>query len=157
MTTTAPRSFRRAAAKKEARPTVTFTLDWVDDEDEEKVYRSDTFHATMPTDERLFLVAALIGDEDAVGAEATAVMDLLRDSLPSDEYRTIRARLADPEDSVDMETLGEVMEWLMEKWSDFPTQPSQGSSKSQTPTGPKSTGRVRGQGSTSSNSRSSAS
>lgn len=158
MAASAPRSFRRAAAKKVARPTVTFTLDWVDDEDEEKVLRSDTFHATMPSDERLFMIAALVGsDEENMASEAAAIMDLLRDSLPADEFRTLKRRLADPEDSVDMETVSEVLEWLMEKWSDFPTQPSSASSESPTATGPKSTGRVRGPGSTRSNSPSRAS
>lgn len=158
MAATAPRSFRRAAAKKEARPVVAFTLDWVDDEDEENVLRSDTFHATMPTDERLFLIAAAMGqDDEGVASEAAAIMDLLRDSLPPAEYRVLRSRLADPADSVDMEVMSEVLEWLMEKWSDFPTQPSSESSKSPTTSGQKSTGRVRGPGSTRSTSPSPAS
>src|SRR5690606_4300600 len=97
---------------------------WVDDEDEEKVYRSDTFSAKMPTDERLFLVAAMVGDEDNEMAAAAGVMELFRDILSPREYRILKDRLADPEDSVDMEVLQDVLEWLMEKWSDFPTQPS---------------------------------
>lgn len=157
MVASAPRSFRRSAARKIERPTVTFTLDWVDDEDEEKVLRSDTFHATKPTDERLFLVAASIGDEDNAGSEAGAIMSIFRDALPEKEYKTLRSRLADPEDSVDMETIGEVMEWLMEKWTDFPTEPSHNSSTSPTSSGTTSTGRVRGTGSTRSPSRSTAS
>jgi len=139
--------------KQKERPTVAFTLDWVDDDEKDEdgepvVRRSDTFHATQPTDERLFVVAAMIGDEDNGAGEATAVMDLLRDALPPKEFRTLRERLLNPEDSVDMEVLGEVMEWLMEKWSDFPTQPSSASSGSPSGSGTKSTGRVRGSGST---------
>jgi hypothetical protein len=152
----APRSFRRAARKQEKRPVTAFTLDWVEDLTEEQeaegveadVIRSDVFHATMPTEERLFLVAAMLGDEDNVGSEAAGVMDLLRDTLPSSEFRVLKERLADPDDSVDMETLQEVLEWLMEKWSTFPTGPSSTSSASPTSTGTKSTGRVRGPGST---------
>lgn len=158
MVATAPRAFRRAAAKnKTPRPTLAFTLDWVDDEDEEKVIKSDVFHAQRPTDERLFLVAATMGDEDASGQEAGAVMSIFRDALPAEEYRTLRARLADPDDSVDMETIGEVMEWLMKEWTAFPTEPSPNSSTSPTTTGSKSTGRVRGTGSTRSPSPSTAS
>jgi len=157
MATAAPRSFRRAAKKQADRPVVTFTLDWVDDEDEEKVYRSDTFSAKMPTDERLFLVAAMVGDEDNEMAAAAGVMELFRDILSPREYRILKDRLADPEDSVDMEVLQDVLEWLMEKWSDFPTQPSRDSSTSPTSSGTKSTGRVRGQGSIRSNSPSTAS
>jgi hypothetical protein len=156
MATQAPRSFRRSARKQEARPVTAFTLDWVQDLTEEEeaqgiepeVIRSDTFHATMPTDERLFLVAALIGDDDNPGAEAAGVMELLRDILPASEFRTLKGRLADTKDSVDMDVIQEVLEWLMEKWSTFPTERSAASSKSPTSTGTKSTGRVRGQGST---------
>lgn len=157
MVATAPRSFRRAAKKQVDRPVTAFTLDWVDDEDETKVLRTDTFHATMPTDERLFIVAAMVGDEDNEAGAATAVMELLKDSLPAAEYKVLRARLMDPDDSVDMDTLSEVLEWLMEKWSTFPTEQSAGSSGSPTSSGTKSTGRVRGQGSTRSTSPSSAS
>ena len=161
----APRSFRRAAKKQEARPVIAFDLTWEEDlTDEERaqgvvpeVYRSDVFHATQPTDERLFMIAALIGDEDAVGSEATAVMDLFRDALPLDEFRTLRQRLTDPEDSVDLDVLQEIVGWLMEEWTSFPTKQSSASSQSPTSAGPKSTGRVRGQGSTHSNSPSIAS
>jgi hypothetical protein len=152
----APRSFRRAAKKQEARTVTPFTLVWDEDLTEEQqaegvepeVYRSDTFHATTPTDERMFLTAALIGDEDNVAAEATATLDLFRDILPSDEFHILKDRLADPDDAVNLEMVTEVLTWLMEVWSDFPTQPSSASSKSPTSTGTKSTGRVRGTAST---------
>jgi hypothetical protein len=161
----APRSFRRAARKQEKRVVTAFTLDWVEDLTEEQeaegveaeVIRSDTFHATMPTEERLFLVAAMLGDEDNAGAEAAGVMELLRDILPPAEFKVMRTRLADPADSVDMETLQEVLEWLMEKWSTFPTEQSSASSKSPTTSGTKSTGRAPGPGSTRSTSPSIAS
>lgn len=152
----APRSFRRATKKQEERPVLAFDLTWEEDLSEEdvaagkepEVYRSDVFHSTKPTDERLFMIAALVGDEDGVGSEATAVMDLFRDSLPADEYRVLRQRLADPEDSVDLDVLQDVMEWLMKEWTSFPTKQSSGSSGSPTSAGTKSTGRVRGTGST---------
>lgn len=152
----APRSFRRAVKKQAERPTVTFALDRTDDE--YNVIESDIFHATQPTDERLFLIAAMVGDEDAVGSEATATLELLRDSLPPDEYRTLRRRLADPDDQdATLEVVQEVIEWLMEQWTAFPTQPSSDSSTSQTPSGTKSTGRAPGRGSTRSTSPSHAS
>jgi hypothetical protein len=161
----APRSFRRAAKKQTDRPVVAFTLDWLEDltdeqiaaGEEPEVIRSDTFHATKPTDERLFLVAALIGDEDAVGSEATAVIELFRDCLPTSEYRTLKDRLGDPNDSVDLDVLQEITGWLLEEWTSFPTEPSSGSSTSRTNTGPKSTGRAPGKGSTRSTSPSIAS
>lgn len=147
--TTAPRSFRRQVAKKKAaeRPAVEFTLDWVDEEGE--VVKSTTFHSTMPSDENLFLLAAMAGDEDASAAEeAAGIMSLFKQSLPEAEYKELRSRLRDPEDDVTLEVLQEVIPWLMEEWTAFPTQPASASSASPASTGARSTGRVRGQGST---------
>jgi hypothetical protein len=148
--TTASRSFRRQVAKKKGpieRPHVEFTLDWVDENDE--VVKTTTFHSTMPSDENLFLLAAMAGDEDATAAEeAAGIMALFKSSLPEDEYRILRQRLKDPEDDVTLEVLQEVIPWLMEEWTAFPTQPASASSASPVTTGARSTGRVRGQGST---------
>lgn len=154
--TTAPRTFRRqVAAKKSAatRPTVEFMIEHASAPEGEEL-GSDQFHATMPTEERLFLLAALAGDEDSDGAaEAAATMDLLRDALPNAEFRLLKRRLGDPEDIVDIEMLQEILMWLVEEWSTFPTVPSSGSSVSPPSTGTRSTGRVRGEGSTHSTSR----
>lgn len=154
--TTAPRAFRRSAEKKTkvARPVVTFVLESfsdteTDEEGNPVLVRSDTFTATMPSDERLFVIAAQAGQEDGGGpAEAAAVVDMLKDALPKQEYSILRRRLIDPDDDVDLEMLQDVMGWLMEEWSNFPTQPASVSSTSQVSTGAKSTGRVRGEGST---------
>lgn len=143
------RSFRRAAAKKKDQLEIVFDLTWVDDEDEEKVIKQDFFNAMQPTDEQLFIFAAVMGNEDVVGSEAVAVLELFRDILPPAQFRTLKARLSDPDDdAVTIEVLSEVMSYLMERWSTFPTVPSSASSQSPTSSGPKSTGRVRGAGST---------
>jgi hypothetical protein len=146
---TAPRQFRRQVAKKKvARPIVDFHLDWVDDEDMEKVIRTDTFHAAAPTDERLFLLAAAAGEEDTnVTRESAALLDLFRDVLPRSEFLVLLERLKDPDDDVNLEMLQDVTAWLMEEWSTFPTEPSSDSSVSPQRTGSRSTGRVRGEGS----------
>jgi hypothetical protein len=156
--TTPSRSFRRAVAQKKGkdapRPVVEFFLEWLDDEavDEDGnpvVHRRDVFHATQPTDERIFLIAALAGDEDAgASAEAAAIMDLFKTSLPEDEYKILRQRLKDPEDDVDLTMLQEVVPWLMEEWSAFPTVPASASLESPPSTGVRSTGRAPGKGST---------
>lgn len=144
------RTFRRAVAKKKVeRPTITFGVERLNDEGE--VLGTDTFHATQPTDERMFFIAALIGNEDNEAGAATALMELLKDSLPKEEWRTFRKRLDDPDDlDLTLETVEDIVEVLMTEWSGFPTGPSSDSSPSQTPSGTKSTGRVRGEGSTSS-------
>lgn len=155
--TTPSRSFRRSVEKKKAkveRPSVEFVLDWISDTENDEdgnalVIRSDTFHATLPSDERLFVIAAVAGQEDGGGAaEAAAMMDLLRDCLPKKEFSILRSRMLDPEDDVDLDMIQDIMGWLMEEWSNFPTQPAKDSSGSQVATGAKSTGRVRGEGST---------
>jgi hypothetical protein len=145
---TANRTFRRAVAKqKVTRPTVRFGIERMNDDGE--VLSTDWFNATMPTDENMFLIAALIGDEDNEAGAATALLELLKDSLPTDEYRLFRKRLRDPKDEdVTMETVEDIVEELMKEWSAFPTGQSAASSTSQTTSGPKSTGRVRGEGST---------
>lgn len=165
--TTPSRAFRRSVAEKKkgpaSRPTVEFVLEWIDDEETDEdgnpvVHRSDTFHATMPPDERLFLIAALAGDEDASGAaEAAAVMDVFRSSLPAEEYSILRARLKDEQDDVNLGMLQDVMFWLMGEWTSFPTQQSSDSSVSPPSTGARSTGRAPGKGSTRSTSASAAS
>lgn len=150
----APHSFRRqVAARKEERPVVTFTLDSVSDTEVDEdgqpvVMRSDIFHATRPTEERLFMLAAAAGSEDSAASEAAAILDLLRDILPKEEFRTLRERMLDPEDDVNLTMIQDVIVWLMEEWSSFPTKPQSVSSASPTTTGAKSTGRVRGPGST---------
>lgn len=150
MPTMPNRTFRRAVAKaKVERPTITFGVERLNDDGE--VVSTDVFHATQPTDERLFIIAAMIGDEENEAASATALMELLKDSLPKDEYRVFRKRLADPDDvDLTMETVEDIVEALMESWSGFPTGQSSDSSTSRTSSGTKSTGRVRGTGSTSS-------
>lgn len=144
-----PRAFRRAAVRKAKveRPVTSFTIERLNDEGE--VVGGDEFHATMPTEERLFMIAAMVGDDENSAASATALLDILRESLPPKEYLVFRTRFLDPEDEdLSLEVVEEIVEHLMEQWSGFPTGPSQGSSGSQTTSGPKSTGRVRGQGST---------
>lgn len=155
--TTAPKTFHRQVAAKKAaasRPTVEFMIENMDPVEEGEEPHADQFHATLPSDERLFVLAAMAGDEDSNGtAEAAATMDLLKSSLPEDEFRLLRKRLLDPEDIVDMELLQDILMWLTEEWSTFPTVQSSASSVSPPSTGVQSTGRVRGPGSTRSTSR----
>ena len=155
--TTAPKTFHRQVAAKKAkaeRPTNEFMIENMDPVEEGEDPHADQFHATMPSDERLFVLAAMAGDEDAGGAaEAAATMDLLKSTLPEDEFRLLKRRLLDPEDIVDMDLLQDILMWLMEEWSTFPTEPASASSASPPSTGARSTGRVRGKGSTHSTSR----
>ena len=147
---TAPRTFRRQVEQKVVeRPMVEFMIESNVEGEEAQQY-----HATRPTEERLFLLAALAGAEDSTGAEeAAATLDLLRDALPEAEFRTLRRRIGDPNDFVDIPMVQEILMWLVEEWSTFPTEPSSASSASPPATGTRSTGRVRGAGSIPSPSR----
>lgn len=152
--TSATRTFQRQVTQKKKKdapkPVAEFTLAWMDEEDPDVAVRSDTFHATQPSDEKMFLLAAMAGDEDASGAaDAAATMQLFRESLPSGEFSTLRERLKDDADpAVTLDVLQEVVAYMMGEWSGFPTEPSSDSSVSPPKTGTTSTGRVRGKGST---------
>lgn len=151
---TAPQAFRRRVKDRVAkeRPQVSFYLETVDEDDEgnEYVVRRDDFTATSPTEEQLLLVYAQGAREDAtVGDEVSALLSFFKDILPASQYKVLLKRLRDPDDlDVDLQTLDELFKWIMEQWQDFPTTPPSGSSTSQGGTGTKSTGRVRGKGST---------
>lgn len=151
---TAPQGFQRRIKerKEKTRPQVAFFLETTDEDAEGKefVVRRDDFVATMPTEEQLMLIYANGGNSDAtVGDELHAIFSFFKDALPPDQYKVLVSRFRDPDDvEVDGEVLTEVFGWLMEQWQDFPTKSPSDSSKSQGTTGARSTGRVRGPGST---------
>ena len=144
---------RKVRAKVAPRKQVVFTLVWEQDPEEvpegqePEVYRVDTFHAQKPTDEKMFLIAAMFGDEENEAGEAAAVVEILKDALPREEYRVLRERIADPDDDVNLEMIRDVVQWLMTEWADFPTRPSSASAALPASTGERSTGRAPGPGS----------
>ena len=141
---------KEASGSDEPR-TFEFTLNMIgtDEDGNEEVLRSDTFTSTMPTDEQLLLVYSMGGNTNATAADETnAMFEILRDTLPPGEYRLLIKRFRDPKDKgVDIDILGDVFEWLLGQWQDFPTKSPSGSSASRGSSGTKSTGRVRGKGS----------
>lgn len=159
MASTPIHGFTKAIEERtEPRPVVSFYLRTTKGTDEEGnpiVYRYDEFHATQPSEDVLLLLLANAGRKNATLAdEAASMFDLFRKVLPANEFRVLEKRFEDDaDDGVDYEMLGQVFQWLMEQWQDFPTQPPVGSSGSRSTTGKKSTGRSRGAGSISSNSR----
>lgn len=144
----------RRQLKKRSRPQETATITF-DSEDDEGNLDTETYTFSRPTDEQMFLLAAGIGgDDSSVADEAAAVMEYIRQTLPREEYRRLRARLADPEDGLDMDIFSETLFEMIGVWSDYPTQQPSVSSGSPESSGGNSTGRVRGKGSTHSTSRS---
>lgn len=62
--------------------------------------------------------------------------------------RKLQARMMDPNDKFGIETIAEVMMWLMEEWSSRPTTPSSRSAASPSKPGKTSKAKQRGGGST---------
>lgn len=151
---TAPQGFTRRVKDrvKKERPTVPFFIETTDEDEDgnEIVISRDDFTATKPTDEQLILMTAYGANTEATAAdEMNAIITFFKDVLPNKEYRRLIQRLRDPEDlDVDRELLMDIFEMLMAAWNSFPTQSASDSSASPTPTGTRSTGRVRGKGST---------
>lgn len=163
----ATRSFTRAARKKiegDSRP-VSFELrtgDPLMDEDGEEMFdgqgnpllNPDTIKVSVltanpPTAEMLAIALAHGASEySTLADEMAAALELFKGVLSKADYRTLITRLRDPKDEVDLSMLGDITEWLVEQWQDFPTQPQSASSRSAKPTGPRSTGRSPGRGST---------
>lgn len=153
--TTAPQAFTRRVRDRvepEVREKIEFVIRSVDEDTEgnEVVVREDFFEATRPSDESLLIMFAMGARSDATTADELAVMlDAFRDVLPRSQYRTLITRFKDPKDvDVDAEALGEIFEWLLEQWQDFPTRQRSDSSPSRPSSGTRSTARARGRNST---------
>jgi hypothetical protein len=65
------------------------------------------------------------GDEDTRGAlMAVSVLDFFRKVMPPEEYERFDKLMEDPKRIVKMDVLSEIMSWLIEEYTDRPTQPS---------------------------------
>ncbi len=72
--------------------------------------------------------AASEGDEDTRGVMmAVSVLTFFEKVMPPEEYERFGKLMEDPKRIVPMETLSEIMSWLMEEYTDRPTEPSSGS------------------------------
>jgi hypothetical protein len=69
--------------------------------------------------------AAAEGDEDTRGVMmAVSVLDFFKKVMPPEEYERFEKLMEDPKRIVRMEVLSEIMSWLIEEYTDRPTQPS---------------------------------
>lgn len=65
------------------------------------------------------------GDEDTRGVlMAVSVLDFFEKVMPPEEYERFEKLMEDPKRIVPMDTLSEIMSWLIEEYTDRPTQPS---------------------------------
>jgi hypothetical protein len=69
--------------------------------------------------------AAAEGDEDTRGVMmAVSVLDFFEKVMPPEEHERFSKLMEDPKRIVPMDTLSEIMSWLIEEYTDRPTQPS---------------------------------
>lgn len=79
---------------------------------------------------------------DAGVGTAQRVGEFFDAALLSDDAQLFAAALRDPETVVPMETLREIIQWLVERYTGRPTGPSSESGNGQSPTEPRSTDTV---------------
>jgi len=65
------------------------------------------------------------GDEDTRGVlMAVSILDFFVKVMPPEEYEKFEKLMEDPKRIVPMDVLSEIMSWLIEEYTDRPTQPS---------------------------------
>jgi hypothetical protein len=65
------------------------------------------------------------GDEDTRGVlMAISVLDFFKKVMPPEEYERFNKLMEDEKRIVPMDTLSEIMSWLIEEYTDRPTKPS---------------------------------
>lgn len=129
----------KAAARAEEEPSIPFEIT---DEESKKVYK---LTSTKPSTGQLALVAATdFEDEDDQQHVLQVLFSFVRGTLGESGFRTIERLLA--KKIIDIDGLVEIIEWLVEEWSGFPTQPSSDSPPTPPASGKRSTGRVRSTG-----------
>lgn len=83
--------------------------------------------------------AAFAGETPDMSELMRSTLDLFEKNMHPLHYSSIRARLLNQADPVNIETLQEILEWVFEEAAAFPTQPSSDSTSGQQSTGPSST------------------
>lgn len=73
------------------------------------------------------------------GDSAKALYNFLSSALPDEEYEKLQKVLHDPETIIEIETIGEIVSWLVEEYSSRPTQQPEVSSNGQLTSGTSST------------------
>lgn len=133
------------AAKKKLAPEPNGEYDSRSYTFESEAGKKRTIIANYPGDGVMtMLIAASGGGLANMTAEVFRVVD---NSFSREDARYLRQLVANEELTVDQ--LMEIVKDMVEGWTAFPTQPSSDSEPSPSSTGQRSTGRVRGKGSTS--------
>lgn len=62
--------------------------------------------------------------EDSGGAVAKGILDYLRSSMKKEEYKRFHDFVSDPENEIEIDTLSEIVSYLIEQQSSRPTEAS---------------------------------
>ena len=108
----------------------------------------EEYEALPPTEAQIAVFAAAFGTDAPEKDRMSAVIDFLRGTLSREHFLRLRERLMDRDDELDFALLVDIVGWLMEQVTSFPTQQSSESTPSRQPAGPRSTGRARSTAST---------
>jgi hypothetical protein len=109
----------------------------------------DVFVAYPPTPGQAALFMAAQAKNRDVADNVAGVIDFFDGMLDEEGQALFRQRLLDREDSLDFDTVSEIIEALFEEWSARPTQPSSASSSSRKSVGQRSTAKPRSRATTS--------
>jgi hypothetical protein len=72
--------------------------------------------------------AARTADENSSAANAAVVFDFFKAAMPKSDYERFDALISDPDRSVQIETIMDIVSWLMEVYGERPTRRSEDSS-----------------------------
>lgn len=64
------------------------------------------------------------GEEDSSGSTAKGILDYLRASMKKDDYKRFHKLVSDPENEVEIETLSEIVSYLIGEQASRPTEAS---------------------------------
>lgn len=77
--------------------------------------------------------------DSGTGDSAKALYNFLASSMPEEEYEKLQKTLKNPKVIIEIETIGEIVTWLVEEYSSRPTQRPENSSNGDSNSGPTST------------------
>lgn len=96
-----------------------------------------------PSDGQMVLImAAMSGYYSSTGEAAATMVNFFVELLDDDSKHRVTRRLMDRTDPFGLDALTELLEWVVETWSNTPTSGPSGSTSSPESTGPKSTAAV---------------
>lgn len=97
------------------------------------------YYSHIPDETQLAIYMAAFTDGNADIDIMAETMSFLKEVFEEDTFKELKARLMDRRDPVKLETLLEILEWIIEEYTARPTKPSSDSTPSQRSTGARST------------------